>query len=151
MWFRQTSTYAPDGDTDAARAGAIGDYQTSWIETTVKGPGSLVYWDRTSCQGGGADRLVFYIDGEERTTHGGDDPWNDWEVPILAGTHTLRWAYEKNVNEALGEDTAWLDQVVWTAPEIRRPLGPLAFGAVEVSGTVERTSRSSTTASGRST
>jgi hypothetical protein len=44
----------------------------------------------------------------------GSVPWEQRTVPIATGSHTLRWAYTKDVG-AIGADAGWVDQVKWTA------------------------------------
>lgn len=102
-WFGQTSVYYHDGD--AAQSGDVASGQSSWIETTVTGPGILsFYWK--------ADwftYLVFYVDGIEKTKC-----WShEWEVKtysIPSGNHTLRWVYAPS----LGGYAGFLDKVVFT-------------------------------------
>jgi hypothetical protein len=44
----------------------------------------------------------------------GEVDWQQRTVPIPAGPHTLRWTYAKNASLSADEDSAWLDQVVFT-------------------------------------
>jgi len=99
---------------DAARSGAIGDGQQSWIQTTVEGPGTIWYrWVVSSELG--FDWLKFYYNGylQDGSISGLDVAWQHkgWNVP--AGIHTLRWSYEKDESLSSGADAGWLDQVVW--------------------------------------
>jgi len=35
--------------------------------------------------------------------------WQAFTTPITAGTHTLRWSYEKDASASVGADAAWID------------------------------------------
>ena len=37
--------------------------------------------------------------------------WQLFSYPLLAGPHTLKWAYEKDASASLGQDAAWIDGV----------------------------------------
>lgn len=112
-WFLQTaSTYYDD---DAAQNGAINDDQMSWIETEVLGPGSINFWWRSSTEASW-DFLRCYIDGTmQGVSISGNVDWRQETLSIWgAGSHTIRWQYEKDDTLAEGLDAVWLDQVVWT-------------------------------------
>ncbi len=111
-WFKQTTT-THDG-VDAAQSGAITHSQESWVETTVTGPGTLRFWWKVSCENSPSnnwDYLRFSINGAAHTTIDGETGWEEKEVAIDEGVHTLRWLYRKDNTDTEGEDTAWLDQV----------------------------------------
>jgi hypothetical protein len=59
-WSGQT-TVAHDG-VDAARSGFISDAQESWLQMTVTGPGTVVFWWKVSSEGD-YDMLEFLIGG----------------------------------------------------------------------------------------
>jgi hypothetical protein len=133
---------------DAARSGAITHSQSSSVETTLVGAGTLTFWWRVSSEKD-YDWLEFYLNG---TIQGGDlarisgeVDWIQKTVPIPAGTNTVRWRYVKDGSLSDGADAAWLDTVVYTpdeAPEIavEQPLGTdlvdgsstIDFGSVDV-------------------
>lgn len=115
-WFSQTTT-THDG-ADAAESGSIINLEQTSIQTTVTGPGVLVFWWKVSSEFD-FDFLSFYTNGVlfvdpvtlEEQSISGEPPWerNVYEFPN--GTHTLRWTYEKDesISEAL--DRGWLDEV----------------------------------------
>ena len=128
-WFYQTST-THDG-ADAAQSGAIADNQSSSMETTVTGAGTLTFWWKVSSETN-YDYLRFYLDGTEQTGSlakiSGTVDWIQKTVSIPSGNHTVKWGYTKDANTISGSDAAWVDQVVYTpttAPEIavEQPLG----------------------------
>jgi M6 family metalloprotease-like protein len=114
-WFGQLSAAAHDG-VDAATHYPIADSQEASVATVLAGPGSLTFWWKVSSEQYG-DYLHFYRDDLELPAAApisGDTGWQQITIPIPAGSHAVRWTYAKNASVAMGEDAAWLDQVVFT-------------------------------------
>jgi hypothetical protein len=98
---------------DAASSGPIGDNQSSYLQTTVTGPGTVTFKWRVSSQS--QDNLSFLIDGSFKVSITGEQAWaNSQTYNVTAGTHTLTWHYTKNGSGSAGNDRAYLDQVVFT-------------------------------------
>ncbi len=138
-WFEQTDTTYYDED--AAQSGDIGDSESTYIQTTVTGPGTLSFWWKVSSSY--SDYLKFYIDGEEQTSISGTYSSSNWQQKtynISSGTHTLKWSYEKNAYSSYGSDCGWLDKVEYT-PETTIVLNrtQLTFGAVQGNTTGSQT------------
>ncbi len=89
-WFGQTSAYYYDGD--AAQSGDIGSGQSSWIETTVTGPGILSFYWKVSSIWASSD-LEFYMDGVRQSWCRAYEEWEAQAYSIGPGSHTLRWDY----------------------------------------------------------
>ena len=111
---------AQDGEA-SARSGNIEDGQVSWIETEVVGAGMVSFWWKVSSEASKKkvyDRLRFTVDGEplqDVYDIGGEIGWTNVTCVVGAsGTHVLRWTYEKDDRNEMGEDCAWLDAVSWT-------------------------------------
>ena len=113
VWLGQTAT-THDG-ADAAQSGVIGHSQTSYMETTVFGPGTVSFWWKVSSEGN-YDLLRFYIDGtvQEEGAISGSVDWQQKSYTIPSGSHTLKWQYSKDGSVSAGSDCGWVDQVVWT-------------------------------------
>lgn len=122
VWLPQTDI-SFDGE-DAARSGAVGWLEESWVETSVRGPGTLSFrWRMAPGSTGWAD---FWVDGV----------WNS-EVPksgewILASfevdddeTHVFKWRFVET-SDVAGTGAAWLDQVAWASAKAPEPpaIGP---------------------------
>ncbi|UCH96611.1 MAG: SBBP repeat-containing protein [Candidatus Aminicenantes bacterium] len=136
-WFDQGDTYYYDKD--AARSGDIGDNQSSYIQTTVTGPGLLSFWWKVSSETWN-DYLIFYLDGAYQHYISGDVDWQQKTYAISEGTHTCKWAYEKDYCCISGSDCGWLDKVEFTPhPEIVLNRTQLTFGAVSGSSTGDQT------------
>jgi len=111
-WFGQT-TQSRDG-VDAAQSGPVGFRQESWMETTVDGPATLMYWWRASSPTNqNFGRLL--MDGtEEPGRISGQTGWRIQSHFVNAGTHTLRWIYSNNTAIVSLTNGVWVDQVSLT-------------------------------------
>ena len=103
----------------SAKSGAVASGQTSWIETSVTGAGTLSL--RWKVMGGVYRNKPFAYavverDGEEvAQTHSTDGEWAEVSVPVEGfGTHVVRIAYQRSSARACDGDCAWLDAVAWT-------------------------------------
>jgi Matrixin len=123
-WFGQRLTY--HAGAGAAQSGAVGDGQSSSVQTAVVGPGVLSYWTKVSSAPG--DGLTFFVDDLAQTAPvSGEVDWVQSAVPIAAGMHDLRWTYSKDGAGAAGADCAWLDAVQYVPTE-----GP--YGTMTING-----------------
>ena len=116
-WYGQTAV-SSDG-VDAARSGAIGNSQQTWLQATVTGPGVLSFSWNVSCEGDSShqnwDYLNVLIDDEEKARIcGTDNKWTQLSYSIQSGTHTVRWQYNKDGSTSKGDDAGFVDQIVWT-------------------------------------
>ena len=109
-WLTQ-SDITSDG-TDAIRNGDITDDQTVEVSTTVTGPGRIVFQWKVSSEEDW-DYLRFYVDNELVNQISGEVDWYEEYVELSPGSHDLRWAYEKDGSVSEGEDSGWLDQIVF--------------------------------------
>jgi len=111
-WFEQVDTYYNDGD--AAQSGDIEDSESTYIQTTVIGPGELSFWWKVSSEYD--DHLTFYLDGVEKTfIYGTGGGWTQKTYNLGSGAHTLKWAYEKDSYWSYGSDCGWVDMVEFNA------------------------------------
>jgi hypothetical protein len=109
VWLPTTT----EGGTSAAVSGKIGDYQVSWVETTVTGPGTLTFQWKVSSELD-ADFLTFSIDGAEQPGRiSGEVDWSGMTLKIPSGLHFLRWTYAKNRDKSAGLDAGWLRRVTF--------------------------------------
>ena len=120
-WFGQ-SAVSSDG-TDAMQSPALNHGESSSIETTVTGPGTISYYRRADTEAG--DTLSFSAGGSTVDTVSGNSGWQARSYAIPAGVQTLRWTFARNASGSGGSDTVWLDRVSWSAaagPTITSPL-----------------------------
>lgn len=124
-WMPINDTTAVTGQ--SAQSGSIGDstnygeWNESWLETTVVGSGNLAFRWKVDCEDDGIDsdtwdHVSFFIDGAEVARMDGHDGWRDFLYTIpTEGTHTLRWSFLKDdYNEEVFADHAWVSGFTWS-------------------------------------
>ncbi len=98
---------------DAAWIQSSGDYTRASMTSAVTGPGILSFYWQTSTEAG-YDILWLEVDGVRLCGISGATQWQSRSVTFGAGTHEVRWTYEKDTNNQWGEDAVWVDHVVFT-------------------------------------
>jgi hypothetical protein len=109
LWYGQDGIWTFGGS--AAQSGAIGNLQSSSLETKVEGPSRVSFSWKVSSEEG-HDYLRVYVDG---VPHGQISGEQDWQVKTLVlskGSHTVKWEYSKDAALAQGYDCGWVDKVV---------------------------------------
>lgn len=109
-WFGESGA-ASDG-TDAAQSGAVGNNQSTWMQTQVIGPGNLSFLWKVSSEAN-CDVLAFSVDGVDVSRISGNVDWRRYGTGISSGAHVVRWTYGKDGSNSAGDDCGWVDQVVW--------------------------------------
>ena len=110
------------------QSGAIGNSQTSWIETTVTGDGTLSFWWKVSSEDG-YDWLICTTNGVEVMQITGEAGWESQALNIAGGETTIRWTFEKDRVDIdpVGMDCGWLDGVEWVPAVAQDPM--MNYGA----------------------
>jgi uncharacterized delta-60 repeat protein len=109
-WIAQTGT-SHEGPA-AAESGPLSQGRTSWMETTVEGPGNLRFrWKTEGAES--VDLLTFSVDAAPLHTRSGIGDWEERLVEIGTGTRTLRWGHSQG--SPSGPALAWVDAVVYEA------------------------------------
>lgn len=112
-WFGQTDT-AYDGF-DAAQSGTLSENQSSWLQTTVTGPGTMSFWWQVASESS-INGLQFSLDGTNLWSIAGTSNWAQCTFSITDyRTHTLKWTYAKAPAVPTGSGCGWVDQVVWAS------------------------------------
>ena len=113
-WFPETVTCYYDGD--AAQSGLIDHNESTWLRTTVTGPGTLSFYWKVSSQYSYSynDYLGFYINGIEQTKINGEKDWAQKVYSIGTGAYTLEWRYTKDSSGSEYRDRGWVDKVEFT-------------------------------------
>ena len=127
-WFPQTNT-THDG-ISAAQSGQLGFPQTSSLQTTVTGPGTLTFWWKVSCYNSSYVGLNFSINGAGQATIQGEVDWQQKSYYLGEGTQTLLWTYFNNTSASSGQNAGWVDQVSFTpggTPPTLTSMSPNAF------------------------
>lgn len=128
-WFRQT-IFTNDG-IDAAQSGDINDSETSFMEISVEGPDELSFFWKVSSESS-FDFLKFIDNGTEIARISGEQDWAEINHSIPAGSHILRWEYDKDGSVSTGEDAGWVDQITLLLSDPR----PFITSATAVEGVV---------------
>ena len=108
-WFGQ-SAHSGIGS-DAMQSGEIGVGESSWLETTVEGPGIISFLWNAASQADGTNCLETFVDGVRQNAIGGvPTNWTAMAVSIEEGSHAIRWS----VSGTSCSERGWLDSVEWT-------------------------------------
>lgn len=114
-WFGQTTTYHFGGS--AAQSGSISSSQTSILQTTVTGPGTLTYWWKVAMTYAGSpsmgSSLTLKANGVVQTNIYDNVDWTQQTIYLGAGTQTVQWVLAYYTSP-IGTSTGWVDQVTWT-------------------------------------
>ena len=115
---------------DAAESGLIGDFQSSWMETTVVGPGELSFDWKVDSEVD-YDFLQLSLNGVLTARISGQTDWARYTLDIPAGSQTVRWAYVKDDYVTEGTDRGWVDGVQYTeANAVTVVMSGVGFGTV---------------------
>lgn len=107
---------------DAAKSTNSGVHgSSSTVSTTVTAQqGDIISFDfLSSGEGSDAnawDGLYFYIDGALAAKWGAHTEWTSYSHPLSAGIHQIAFTYSKDENVSVGEDCAYLDNVLVAQP-----------------------------------
>ena len=94
------------------KSGVINNNQFSGLSYTADFVSGTLSFARRVSSESTFDFLRFYIDGVKQAEWSGEVAWSEVSFPITAGTHTLKWQYEKDTFFADGSDAAWIDTVI---------------------------------------
>lgn len=102
-----------------AESGDISDSQDSWVQVTANFPagGSVSFYRYVSSESGW-DYGQFFIDGAMQDEWSGTVPWGQVSYNVTAGSHTLRWVYDKDGSLSSGSDLMRIDYIVLTGGTI---------------------------------
>ncbi|MGD1086262.1 MAG: LamG-like jellyroll fold domain-containing protein [Verrucomicrobiota bacterium] len=113
-WFVETTnTYSTNAA--AAQSGSLLEDQSSLLQATVTGPGTLSFYWQTMANSDDFD-LEFDVDGGYRDDIGGQTSWSPDSFPIQgSGGHTLTWNANTLADSGSSPtDAGFVDQVVFT-------------------------------------
>ena len=81
------------------------------ITVSTTSASTLSYYRKVSSEANW-DKFFMYIDGEEMDEADGTVAWTYFSTEVPAGTHTIRFSYEKDYSQASGSDCAWVDDIM---------------------------------------
>jgi glucuronoarabinoxylan endo-1,4-beta-xylanase len=113
-WF-VTSEERNSGN-HSAQAGSIEDDEGSTLKVERDcTSGEISFFCKVSSESG-FDCLYFYIDGVEQGKWSGEQDWVQVSFQVTTGTRTFEWTYSKDSSESGGDDTAWIDDIIFPKP-----------------------------------
>jgi hypothetical protein len=98
------------GTSSVVAPSALGDNQSSTMETTISGVTSVKFWWHVSSETN-YDYLQFYIDGVKQDQISGTTSWAQKSYTVTSGSHTLKWVYDKDYSVSSGSDIGWVDRL----------------------------------------
>ena len=121
-----------------ARAGNINSNQETIlsITTEVLSDGEISFYKKVSCEDVGQitgnyyDYLLFEINGIEQDKWAGYQDWSLSTFPIVAGENTFTWTYLKDGGVDSGEDTAWIDYIIFPQITSNIIIGDINFDEI---------------------
>lgn len=136
-WYGQNRSLRTGDTTGYAMSGPLADGQTSSMETSVTGPGTLSFFWSVSSEAN-YDFLEFWVNGVRQAgSISGEAGWAQRQFALPQGTHTLRWVYRKDWSVQSGQDAGFVDLVTLTPqasiPKVSLQLvksGNRAYGSV---------------------
>ncbi|MDD5040615.1 MAG: hypothetical protein PHY34_05735, partial [Patescibacteria group bacterium] len=112
----------------AAQAGDTASGAKSYMERTVDmaTDGSLSFlWKLDSSAG---DKLKLYVDGVlKATVTGTSGGWVTCDADIAAGSHTIKWEYDRSSSSGVARNGAWVDEVVVSYGDVLVSARPDAY------------------------
>lgn len=114
-WVYQTVTSYYAGN--AARSGAIDGNKSTWLQTTITGPGQVNFYWKVSSEVN-YDYLKFYINNVLQKSISGEVDWRRETFTLPSGNNTLKWVYAKDEAGTVAQDRGWLDKVVFCAQDL---------------------------------
>ena len=107
----------------SAKSGDINHSQTSGllINIEVTTDDQISFFRKVSSEDGW-DYLKFYIDGNLQDEWSGEQGWEEFSYPVLAGEHIFKWEYFKDGSVTNGDDCAWIDYIMLPAFAAVTPL-----------------------------
>jgi hypothetical protein len=97
----------------SARSGSIEDFESTTLQVSVDCVSSdITFYYKISSEPR-HDNLKFKIDGVEKGAWSGEEDWSEVSFPVDKGTRTFEWTYSKDGSDSEGDDTAWIDDIVF--------------------------------------
>jgi hypothetical protein len=97
----------------SAKSGSIEDFESTTLQVSIDCVlGDITFYCKVSSEPR-HDNLKFKIDGVEKGTWSGEEDWSEVSFPVDEGTRTFEWTYSKDGSDSEGDDTAWIDDIVF--------------------------------------
>ncbi|MBI4659155.1 MAG: VCBS repeat-containing protein [Verrucomicrobia bacterium] len=97
-------------DIDSAQSGAVGNNQSTYMETTVTGPGTFTYYYKVSSEAN-HDYFKVYKNGTEILSRSGEVDWTYTSIALDSGSNVIRFQFSMDGAWGGGYNAAWVDFV----------------------------------------
>lgn len=96
----------------SVKSGDIGGSSTTRLKIVVdvKQDSEITFYKKVSTELS-YDFFNFYVNNSKKGSWSGELGWSKETYTLTAGTHTLRWEYEKDYGYDEGEDCVWIDNI----------------------------------------
>ena len=96
----------------SVKSGDIGGSSSTRLKIVVevKQDSEITFYKKVSSELS-YDFLNFYVNNSKKGSWSGELGWSKETYTLTAGTHTLRWEYEKDYGYDEGEDCVWIDNI----------------------------------------
>ncbi len=107
------TSYEKNSGAYSARTGTIDHHESTTLRVTLDCvSGDITFYRKVSSELD-YDHLVFYIDSVKMDKWSGKEDWAEVSFPVDEGTRTFEWTYSKDDSISDGDDTAWIDDIVF--------------------------------------
>ena len=103
------------------------------LTVDVLAAGELTFMYKVSSESS-YDKLHFYMDNQEKGVWSGSVNWTQFTQPVTVGTHTFKWSYTKDGSVNTGDDTAWIDDILFPPTNVITFIAPASDLIAEVEG-----------------
>jgi endoglucanase len=123
------TSYEKNSGSYSAQAGPIDHDERTTLRVTLDCPSGTISFYRKVSSESNYDHLEFYIDGVEKDRWSGEEDWAEVSFHVNGGRRTFEWTYSKDGSSSEGDDTAWLDDIVFPLQSTSNEGGPLPLTA----------------------
>jgi hypothetical protein len=107
------TSYEKHSGAYSARAGTIDHDEKATLRVTLDCvAGDITFYRKVSSESD-YDYLEFYIDSVEMDMWSGEEDWAEVSFHVDGGERTFEWTYSKDGSASQGDDTAWIDDIVF--------------------------------------
>lgn len=113
-WFIDNSEIY-EGTNSSRSCDGLPDNEESELSVTINvtADGEISFWKLVSSEQD-YDFLKFKINGSKVGEWSGEDiNWSFVSFPVISGSNTFKWEYDKDVWDTGGQDCAWIDYIVF--------------------------------------
>ena len=110
-WFLDTEG---NNSNYSIKSGNISDEESSFISFSIEiAEDDQFSFDRKISTETNYDYLYFYIDDQIQDQWAGTSNWMTESYSVSAGVHTFKWEYVKDASAYGGDDSVWIDNIIF--------------------------------------